>query len=125
MSRKKLEAKVHIAANKLVEEKGYVSPIDLLVEMDRLTIKQVEEWRFRKIPYLERVVLGNLSKMNIILKTLHKFAEDNHLKLSGTVYRSWGKGPKKLLRFSKSGDPNVEKAYSTHYVRKSKDEGAI
>ncbi|WP_243292649.1 hypothetical protein [Bacillus sp. FJAT-47783] len=117
MNRIKLEAKVYVAAEKLVEEKGYVSPIDLLVEIGRLKIKQVEEWRFRKIPYLERVVLGNLSKMNTILKTLRKFAEGNHLKPSETVYRSWGKGPKKLLRFSKSGKLYVEKAYSTHYVK--------
>jgi hypothetical protein len=33
-----------------------------------------------------------------------------------TVYRQWGKGKKRILRFSKSGDPNLEKAYSRHYI---------
>ncbi|MED4953241.1 hypothetical protein ABEO75_09270 [Paenibacillus macerans] len=28
----------------------------------------------------------------------------------------WGKGPKQPLRFSKSGDPKVERHYATHYV---------
>ncbi len=57
--------------------------------------------------------------MNHILKTLKKFATEQELKPSLTVYKSWGKGPKKLLRFSKTGDPYMEERYATHYVRKS------
>jgi len=34
-----------------------------------------------------------------------------------TVYKSWGKGKKTLLHFSKSGDPSIEAAYATHFVR--------
>jgi len=32
-----------------------------------------------------------------------------------TVYHQWGKGKNRILRFSKSADPNIEKAYSRHY----------
>jgi hypothetical protein len=28
----------------------------------------------------------------------------------------WGKGPKQRLRFTKTGDPKIEKAYTTHFV---------
>ena len=49
------------------------------------------------------------------------YARKNELKPSETVYKQWGlnkKGKKDVnrLRFSKSGDPGVEKGYSTHYV---------
>jgi hypothetical protein len=51
---------------------------------------------------------------------LHTFQEDakrGGLKPSKTAYMSWGKGPKRSLRFSKSGDPNIEQAYSTHFPK--------
>jgi Fe-S-cluster containining protein len=40
------------------------------------------------------------------------------LKPSVTVYRKWGRGPKRTLRFSKSGAPSVEQAYATHWLSK-------
>ncbi|MFD2759933.1 hypothetical protein [Lentibacillus juripiscarius] len=119
MSRKTIEKMVYRHATGLMKEKGYISPVDLLVKMDRITPKQVEDWRFKRIPYLEKVTVGGLGKMNHILKTLKKFATEQELKPSLTVYKSWGKGPKKLLRFSKTGDPYMEERYATHYVRKS------
>ncbi|RKQ33267.1 hypothetical protein [Oceanobacillus halophilus] len=119
MSKKKVEERVYRCANQLVAKKGYVSPADLLVQMERLTPKQLEDWRFKRIPYLEKVTLGNLSKMNHILSTLKKYADENNLKPSITVYKSWGKGAKRTLQFSKKGNPNLEKLYATHYVSRN------
>jgi len=116
MSRKKIEQSVRQKATELMEEKGYISPVDLLVKMDRLTSKQVEDWRLKRIPYLERITVGGLGKLNHILKSLKKFAQEQNLKPSITVYKSWGKGPKNQLQFSKSGSPYMEEQYSTHYV---------
>lgn len=39
-----------------------------------------------------------------------------NLKPSETVYKKWGKGNKIFLRFSKTGSPKIEEAYSTHFV---------
>ncbi len=123
MSKKRIEESVYRNAAVLLDEKGYISPVELLVKMDRLKSKEVEDWRFKRISYLERAIAGNLGKLNHILQTLKKFAEEQNLKPSITVYKSWGKGPKKLLRFSKTGNAHLEKLYSTHYVRKkSKDD---
>ena len=33
-----------------------------------------------------------------------------------TVYYQWGKGRKRVLRFSKSGKQTLEDAYSRHYT---------
>src|SRR5699024_1342896 len=120
MSKMKVEKQVRKHATELVKEKGYVSPVDLLVRTDRLTSKQIEDWRFKKIPYLERVTVGNLSKLNHILKALKTFAGDQHLQPSKSVYKSWGKGPKKYLQFAKKAHPYMEELYSTHYVRKAR-----
>lgn len=40
----------------------------------------------------------------------------------GSVYHQWGKGRKRVLRFSKSGDLKLEKAYSRHYIRNRSQE---
>lgn len=52
MSKKRIEQSVYQNATMLLEEKGYISPVELLVKMDRLKQKQVEDWRFKRIPYL-------------------------------------------------------------------------
>ncbi|WP_121638848.1 hypothetical protein [Virgibacillus sp. Bac330] len=118
MSKQKIEKSVRYYAAQLVQEKGYISPLDVLIKMERITPKQVEDWRRKRVSYLERMILGNLSKLQFILQTLRKFAREQDLKPSETVYKSWGKGAKQQLRFSKSGSPYVEKLYATHYVKK-------
>ncbi len=123
MNKNELCKKVRICACELVADKGYVSPVDLLVKMERLTPQQVEDWRFRRIPYLERVTNGGLGKMNTILRALREYALSSGLKPSQTGYMSWGKGPKQRLRFSKHESPTVEEKYSTHYVSKRLRQG--
>lgn len=120
MSKKDIYKQVYACAWQLVAEKGYVSPVDLLVKMERISSKQMEEWRYKRIPYLERVTVGNLGKMNTILLALREFSRSCDLKPVPTVYMSWGKGAKQRLRFSKSGHPRTEEMYSTHYVRPKK-----
>lgn len=55
MSNHDMRKHIWACAGQLVDEKGYVSAVDLLVKLKRLTKKQVEDWRFKRIPYLERV----------------------------------------------------------------------
>ncbi|WP_240414671.1 hypothetical protein [Paenibacillus periandrae] len=88
--------------------------------MERVTLQQVGDWRSRRIPYLERVAIGNLAKMSTILSALGAFAKAMELEASHTVYMSWGKGQKQQLRFSKSGAMQMEQLYSTHYVQRKK-----
>lgn len=106
----------------LVHVKGYASPLDMFLKLEKITPKLVEEWRFGRVFYLERVLHGNLNQFRFILDTMARTAREMELEPSYTAYRSWGKGPKRPLRFSKSGTPYMEKRYSTHYVRKRKPE---
>jgi hypothetical protein len=117
LNRQELQKKVRDTVHQLIGEKGYVSPLDLLLKMEKISPKLVEEWRFGRVPYLERVVRGNLSQLNFVLTKLREVARELELKESYTVYMSWGKGRKRPLRFSKSGDSDTEQRYSTHYVK--------
>lgn len=94
-----------------------VAPVDVLAGMGLLQTDHLEDWRRGRIAYLERVITCNLSRVSRILRILRFHAHDLDLKPSFTVYNRHGKGPKDRLRFSKTGDPNLEKAYATHLVR--------
>jgi hypothetical protein len=117
LNREELQKKVRYTVIQLMREKGYVSPLDLLLKMEKISPKLVEEWRFGKVPYLERVVQGNLSQLNYILTKLRDVARELDLIDSHTIYMTWGEGLKRPLRFSKSGNSHIEHRYSTHYVK--------
>ena len=93
-----------------------VAPVDVLVGMQLLEPEQLAAWRHGRVPYLERVIHANLTRLSRLLRILRLHAHDLNLKPSHTVYCRWGKGPKQVLRFSKTGDPNLEAAYSRHFV---------
>lgn len=109
-------ARLRRAFAAILNRQGYVSVVDVLVEMQSLTPAHLEDWCFGRVPYLERVVQGNLSTLSAIVREIRRVAEEQGLKPSETVYRKWGKGPKRPLRFSKHGEAHVERAYATHWV---------
>jgi len=100
----------------LLEKDRVVRPVDVLVEMQLLKREHLEDWRFGRAPYLEPVINCNLSRLSALLRVLRFHAHELNLKPLFTVYNRWGKGPKHRLRFSKTGDPNLENAYATHLV---------
>jgi hypothetical protein len=105
------------AVAEILKTTNIVSPVEVLLRMERITKAQYEDWRSGRIPYLERVCIGNLSKLGVILRILDHHARAIGLKPSQTVYHKWGRGGKRIvLRFSKSGAPGLEAAYSRHYL---------
>ena len=101
-------------------EKGVVCSVDILLHMDFLSKKDYEDWRFGKIEYLEKACKVNLSKLTLINKSIKKHSSDIGLESSWTGYNQFGKGLKKRLRFSKSGNKNIEDGYATHYIDKKR-----
>ncbi len=123
-NRQELVKQTGLAASKLLREKGYISVVEVLIDMGKLSRQDYENWRFQRVPYLEKVITVNLSKLNLILSTIQKNGQKGGLKASKTVYTSWGKRPRQRLHFSKSGLPHLEQTYSTHFVkRREKDNG--
>jgi len=99
-------------------EKGLVCSVDILLQLDYLTKKDYENWRFGRIEYLEKACNINLSKLTLINKLIGKYSMDLNLESSWTGYNQFGKGIKRKLRFSKSGKKSIEDSYATHYVNK-------
>ena len=77
------------------------------MKLGYLNIKDYENWRRGEIPYLEKVIKLNLKKISLIMKSIKANCERGNLYTSKTVYRTWGKRPKKLLRFSKTGASKI------------------
>lgn len=93
-----------------------VAPVDVLMLMGQLAPKRYEDWRRGRVPYLEKVIDCNLSRLSKLLRILRFHAHDLNLKPSITAYMRWGKGAKQRLRFTKTGDPKVEEAYARHFI---------
>lgn len=112
--------KITGAVHEILKEGTVVTPVDVFIKIGNLNEERYQDWRLGRIPYLEKVISCNLSKASRILRILQYHAQDLGLKPSQTVYRKWGKRQKILLRFSKSGHPSLESAYSRHYISTSK-----
>ncbi|MFO0567118.1 MAG: hypothetical protein U0263_15725 [Polyangiaceae bacterium] len=93
-----------------------VAPVDVLVKMDILTPKDLEDWRFGRVPYLEQVIKGNLSRLSRLLRILAFHCHDLNLVASHTAYVKWGKGARTPLRFTKTGEERLEQVYARHFA---------
>jgi hypothetical protein len=93
-----------------------VAPVDVLVKMDILAPKDLEDWRFGRVPCLEHLMRGNLSRLSRLLRIFGLHCHDLNLVASQTGYVRWGKGPRTPLRFTKTGEPRLEKVYARHFV---------
>lgn len=117
MNNAELKRKVYSVVNTILKERIYISPVDVLMGLGILSVKDYENWRFGRVPYLEKVCKTSLSNLTFIMKELRTYARQNHLKPSWTAYNQWGvKGRKIPLCFSKSGDSSIEEAYATHFI---------
>jgi hypothetical protein len=116
MNSKEAMQKAIAAADQGLKSKGFISMVDVLMTMGKLTREDHERWRCRQVPYLEKVVSGNLSQLDAIVRAVRNNSLKGGLRPSHTAYVSWGKGPRQPLRFTKTGNPFLEKAYSTHYL---------
>ena len=104
--------KIVAAVSRILARERFVAPVALFVEMGLLPPADLERWKRGQIPCLERVIRCNLTKAGRILRLLRFHAHDLNLKPSTTAYQHKGR----RLRFSRSGEPKIEEAYSTHLV---------
>ncbi|MDQ6992656.1 MAG: hypothetical protein Q9M31_04220 [Mariprofundus sp.] len=117
MNQKELEHTLSTITSQLLNEKGYISMIDLFIRLGYLSAKDVEAWRNKRIPSLEQCIQINLSKISRIMKKVRSNCIKGGLRESYSAYKSWGKGAKITLRFSKTGLEQIEKTYATHFLR--------
>lgn len=122
MNEKELVGKVHSAVYHQCQKRGYAAPVDVLMDIGVLPKDKYEDWRFGRVPYLEQVCNINLHKLSFIMGQIRSYAKKSGYKPSFTYYKRWGVKKKNgvrqtvPLRFSKSGAPEIERVYATHYV---------
>src|SRR5262249_3235781 len=112
--------RIECVVAELLTKGNVVAPVDVLVGMGLLRPEHLHNWRCGRVPYLERVVNCNLTRLSRLLRILRFHAHDLNLKPSTTAYMRYGKGPKRLLRFSKTRAARPEGAYPRHFVRARK-----
>ena len=124
MNNGELTAKVRSAVYLQCRNRGFAAPVDVLMDVGYLSKQDYENWRYGRVDYLERVCKANLSMLSLVLREMRSYAEKAGLKPSFCYYKRWGtkkkngqgRKPVILLRFSKSGDPEIERRYATHFV---------
>jgi hypothetical protein len=104
--------KIVAAVARILAKQRFVAPAELFVEINLLPAADLERWKRGQVTVLESVIRCNLTKAGRILRLLRFHAHDLNLKPSITVYQHKGH----RLRFSRSGEPRIEEAYSTHLV---------
>jgi hypothetical protein len=65
------------AVSEILSKDKFGSPVEVFVRMKLLSKEDFEEWRFGRVPYLERVIRCNSSKASRILRIL-RFAGDTN-----------------------------------------------
>jgi hypothetical protein len=108
--------KISRAVEMILAKDKVVRPIDVLVGMHLLSRDDLDAWRFSRVPYLEKVIDCNLTRLSRLLRILRFHVHDLNLVPSVTAYMRHGRGPKRQLRFTKTGDARLEKAYATHFI---------
>lgn len=120
MNQAQLVSKVSSSMYHQINEIGYATAVQTLMDLQILSKEDYERWRNGQVPYLEKVCKINLKKLAEVLQEMKRYAGKNDLKPSYTFYKQWGRKHKTTvqLRFSKTGSDYIEKLYATHYVRK-------
>ena len=86
MNNTELEKKALSVASDLLREKGYISFVDVFMKLGYLDPKDYENWRWKRIPYLEKSITVNLKKISIIMKAIRQNSQKGKLKSGWTGF---------------------------------------
>ncbi len=109
----KLYAKVVRATAVLLKDSDEISPVAILIQIGNLSPQSLDAWRHGRIPYLEKVFQGSLSKANRYLQIIGFHAHDLNMVPFHHTYCQIGK--KNKLRFTRSGSLDVENSYARRF----------
>jgi hypothetical protein len=112
----KLEERVYRAAEAALVHQHYVSAIDVLCGMGLLASSAVDSWRKGRVEFLESEIQGSPNKISSSIAIFQRWAQEKGLKPSEAEYVRHARSGTVPLQFSKSGDPQIEKVFRTHYV---------
>ncbi len=106
--------------------RDYVSLIDVFVGIRWLDPGAVERWRREQIDCLEHVIQTSPQRISEAMNLFRSWAGGKGLHASETPYvaRTLQRRTlqRRTLRFSRSGDPTIERLYRTHWVSRELSE---
>jgi hypothetical protein len=114
-NRHRLADRVVKAAEAALAAQNYASSVDVLIGIGWLDPGSLKRWRQGQVHYLERAVQTNLSRISEAMKLFRSWASAKGLVPSETQYVA-RMPQRQTLRFSDSGNPEIERAYRTHWV---------
>ena len=93
--KEKLEERIIQAAHAALEEKKYVSAIDVLLRIGWLMPGSLKDWQLGKLDSLERRIQANLKKISCAMRFFRQWALKRGLKPNQTACLMRTKGPKR------------------------------
>lgn len=110
-----LAERVAEAAEAALATQRFVSALDMLMGIRWLDPGGVDRWRQGRVDCIEGLIQTNLARLAEALELFCSWAADKGLIASETQYVA--RAPQRqTLRFSRNGDPAVERAYRTHWL---------
>jgi hypothetical protein len=110
-----LERRVADAAEAALAQQSYVSAIDVLLGLGWLAPPHLARWRQGRVDDLERTMQVDPSKLRLAMEAFGGWARDRGLEPSEADYLARTRDHRPL-RFSTSGEPELERLYRTHWV---------
>ena len=114
-NRKTLGDRVTRAAEAALATQKYVSPVNVLVGIGWLDPGAQKRWQQGQVDYLEQILQSNPSRISEAMKLFRAWATAKGLSPSETHYTARTPS-RQTLRFSKSGNPTIERLYRTHFI---------
>jgi hypothetical protein len=105
---KNLTAQVERAVVAVLSREGHLTYPALLCELQVLTKQDLEAWRAGRVPYLEKVIRTNLTRLSRIQTAVRQMARARNWKRTVTEL-------KRGRRYSKTSHPFVEEEYAAYY----------
>ncbi len=117
-----LGQRVARAAEEALAQRQFVAVVDVLMGLGWLQERRVHQWRQGRVEHLEEVVDANLEQISAAMSEFSQWAQERGLTPSETAHLTRSR-ERRPLRFSKSGDPEIEVAYRTDWVSPELSEG--
>lgn len=111
-----LSERVVGAAERVLEVKGYVSPIELLMQMRLLQPAAVRRWENGECDCLEPFIQGSSKKLSMVWDIFAVWARSKQMSPVRAALRSSGREQSHDLRISADGATQIEEFFRTCYA---------
>lgn len=110
-----LETRVARAAEAMLARQRYVTAVDVMLAIGWLASSHLAEWRQGRIECIEPVLQTKPARVAQAMRALREWAQGRGLAPNEIAYPARIRD-RRPLRFSASGDPEIERACRTHWV---------